>query len=59
MDYYSFSPEAAVDHDNFLKFQQVLSDLSEVLEARFVLKDRLIMLISDVMHESNTLKRHT
>ncbi|MCO7703982.1 Rsd/AlgQ family anti-sigma factor, partial [Pseudomonas aeruginosa] len=58
MDYYDSSLESAIDHDNFLEFQQVLSDLGEALEARFVLEDKLIMLVFDAMHESNTLKRH-
>ena len=58
MDYYDSSLETAIDHDNFLEFQSVLSDLGEALEARFVLEDKLIMLVFDAMHESNTLKRH-
>ena len=57
MDYYDTSLETAIDHDNFLEFQKVLSDLGEALEARFVLEDKLIMLVFDAMHESGTLKR--
>jgi regulator of sigma D len=51
MDYYDSSLETAIDHDNFLEFQKVLSDLGEALEARFVLEDKLIMLVFDAMHE--------
>ncbi len=28
-----------IDHDNYLEFQQVLSDIGEALEARFVLEE--------------------
>ena len=37
MDDYDSSLETAIDHDNYLEFQQVLSDIGEALEARFVL----------------------
>ena len=37
----------AIDHDNYLEFQQVLSDIGEALEARFVLEDKLILLVLD------------
>ena len=39
--------ETAIDHDNYLEFQQVLSDIGEALEARFVLEDKLILLVLD------------
>ena len=39
--------ETAIDHDNYLEFQQVLSDIGEALEARFVLEDKLIILVLD------------
>ncbi len=42
MDYYDSSLETAIDYDNYLEFQQVLSDIGEALEARFVLEDKLI-----------------
>lgn len=42
-----FQPETAIDHDNYLEFQQVLSDIGEALEARFVLEDKLILLVLD------------
>ena len=32
MDYYDSSLETAIDHDNYLEFQQVLSDIGEALE---------------------------
>ena len=35
----------------------VARDFGEALEARFVLEDKLIMLVFDAMHESGTLKR--
>lgn len=41
------SLETAIDHDNYLEFQQVLSDIGEALEARFVLEDKLILLVLD------------
>ena len=33
-----------IDHDNYLEFQQALSDIGESLEARFALEDKLIAL---------------
>ncbi len=45
--YYDSSLETAIDHDNYLEFQQVLSDIGEALEARFVLEDKLILLVLD------------
>lgn len=47
MDDYDSSTETAIDHDNYLEFQQVLSDIGEALEARFVLEDKLILLVLD------------
>ncbi len=56
MDYYD-STETAIDHDNCLEFQQALSDIGEALEARFVLEDKLIMLVFDAMHDGARVKR--
>ncbi|MDS7820663.1 Rsd/AlgQ family anti-sigma factor, partial [Klebsiella pneumoniae] len=36
--------ENAIDHDNYLEFQQALSDIGESLDARFALEDKLIAL---------------
>jgi regulator of sigma D len=47
MDYYDSTLENAIDHDNYLEFQQALSDLGEALEARFTLEDTLIALALD------------
>ena len=44
MDYYDSCLENAIDHDNYLEFQQALSDIGEALEARFALEDSLIAL---------------
>ena len=44
MDYYDSTLENAIDHDNYLEFQQALSDLGEALEERFTLEDKLIAL---------------
>lgn len=44
MDYYDSCLENAIDHDNYLEFQQALSDIGEALEARFALEDNLIAL---------------
>ncbi len=44
MDYYDTCLENAIDHDNYLEFQQALSDIGESLEARFALEDKLIAL---------------
>ena len=44
MDYYDTCLENAIDHDNYLEFQQALSDIGEALEARFALEDNLIAL---------------
>lgn len=47
MDYYDSTLENAIDHDNYLEFQQALSDLGEALEERFTLEDKLITLALD------------
>ncbi|BBV79541.1 regulator of sigma D [Enterobacter kobei] len=47
MDYYDSTLENAIDHDNYLEFQQAFSDLGEALEERFTLEDRLIALVLD------------
>ena len=47
MDYYDSTLENAIDHDNYLEFQQALSDLGEALEERFTLEDKLISLALD------------
>jgi regulator of sigma D len=44
MDYYDSTLENAIDHDNYLEFQQALSDIGEALEERFTLEDKLIAL---------------
>ncbi len=44
MDDYDSCLENAIDHDNYLEFQQALSDIGEALEARFALEDKLIAL---------------
>ncbi len=51
MDYYDSTLENAIDHDNYLEFQQALSDIGESLEARFALEDKLIALA--VAHNLN------
>ncbi|MCK7466460.1 sigma D regulator [Enterobacter roggenkampii] len=53
MDYYDSTLENAIDHDNYLEFQQALSDLGEALEERFTLEDRLISLVLDASPEDN------
>ncbi|EKZ5287201.1 sigma D regulator [Klebsiella aerogenes] len=45
MDYYDTCLENAIDHDNYLEFQQALSDIGESLEARFALEDKLFALV--------------
>ncbi|MHA0876086.1 sigma D regulator [Enterobacter pasteurii] len=47
MEYYDSTLENAIDHDNYLEFQQALSDLGEALEERFTLEDKLIALVLD------------
>ena len=60
MDYYDSALENAIDHDNYLEFQQALSDLGEALEERFTLEDKLIALALDngldVSHEDNVVR---
>ena len=60
MDYYDSTLENAIDHDNYLEFQQALSDLGEALEERFTLEDKLIALALDngldVSHEDNIVR---
>ena len=60
MDYYDSTLENAIDHDNYLEFQQALSDLGEALEERFTLEDKLIALALDhgldVGHEDNVAR---
>ena len=53
MDYYDSALENAIDHDNYLEFQQALSDLGEALEERFTLEDKLISLVLDASPEDN------
>ncbi|WP_058914224.1 Rsd/AlgQ family anti-sigma factor [Entomohabitans teleogrylli] len=47
MDYYESHLVEAIDHDNCLEFQQVLSELGEALAERFLLEDKLIILAFD------------
>ncbi|HIE5389387.1 TPA: sigma D regulator [Enterobacter cancerogenus] len=47
MEYYDSTLENAIDHDNYLEFQQALSDLGESMEERFTLEDKLIALVLD------------
>jgi len=47
MGYYDSSLENAIDHDNYLEFQQALSGIGESLAARFTLEDKLIQLAFD------------
>lgn len=60
MDYYDSTLENAIDHDNYLEFQQALSELGEALEERFTLEDKLIALALDhgldVGHEDNVAR---
>ncbi|RRZ86594.1 sigma D regulator [Erwinia sp. 198] len=44
MAIYDAHLENAIDHDNYLEFQQALSIVGEVLEARFTLEDKFIQL---------------
>ena len=44
--YYDTCLENAIDHDNYLEFQQALSDIGESLEARFALEDKLIAAVA-------------
>ncbi len=56
MDYYDSTLENAIDHDNYLEFQQALSDLGEALEERFTLEDKLISLVLDASTEDNIMR---
>ena len=60
MDYYDSTLENAIDQDNYLEFQQALSDLGEALEERFTLEDKLITLALDndlrASNEDNILR---
>ncbi|MBU5924499.1 sigma D regulator [Enterobacter sichuanensis] len=56
MDYYDSTLENAIDHDNYLEFQQALSDLGEALEERFTLEDKLISLVLDASPEDNIMR---
>ncbi|URN99507.1 sigma D regulator [Leclercia adecarboxylata] len=47
MDYYDSTLENAIDQDNYLEFQQALSDIGEALAQRFTLEDNLIALALD------------
>ena len=47
MEYYDSSLENAIDDDNYVEFQQALSDIGEALAARFTLEDKLIILAYD------------
>lgn len=44
MAYYDTHLENAIDHDDYLEFQQALSEIGETLASRFTLEDRLIVL---------------
>lgn len=44
MQLYDKHFEAAIDHDNNLRFQQALSVVGEALESRFTLEDKFIQL---------------
>ncbi|QKJ88968.1 sigma D regulator [Paramixta manurensis] len=44
MSLYDTHLETAIDHDNYVEFQQALSEVGETLEARFTLEDKLIQL---------------
>ncbi len=48
MDYYDTSPKLPSITIIVLEFQQALPDIAE---ARFVLEDKLIMLVFDAMHD--------
>lgn len=56
MEYYDSTLENAIDHDNYLEFQQALSDLGEALEERFTLEDKLISLVLDASPEDNIVR---
>lgn len=45
MAYYDTHLENAIDHDDYLEFQQALSEIGEALASRFTLEDKLIVLV--------------
>ncbi len=45
MAYYDTHLENAIDHDDYLEFQQALSEIGETLASRFTFEDRLIVLV--------------
>ena len=47
MQVYDTHLETAIDHDNYLEFQNALSEVGEALEARFTLEDKFIQLALD------------
>ncbi|STG01729.1 regulator of sigma D [Escherichia coli] len=47
MDYYDSSLETAIDHDNYLEFQQVYLTSARRWKRAFVLEDKLILLVLD------------
>jgi len=47
MAIYDTHLENAIDDDNYIAFQQALSEVGEILEARFTLEDTLIQLASE------------
>lgn len=54
--------EKSLEQDDYLKFQEVLSDLGETLASRFTLEDKLIVLafdndLRDSANDENTLAR--
>ena len=58
MAIYDSSLEQAIDDDNYMKFQQALSELGEALEARFTLEDKLITLALDSAFGSINDEKH-
>ena len=56
MDYYDSTLENAIDHDNYLEFQQALSALGAALEERFTLEDKLLRLVLDASPEDNIMR---
>ncbi|WP_413736613.1 sigma D regulator [Sodalis sp. RH21] len=42
MSFYDSQLETAIDHDNYMEFQQALSGVGEALATRFALEDKLI-----------------
>lgn len=55
MDYYDSYLLNAIDHDNYMEFQQALSEIAETLAARFALEDQLIILAyQHDLHDTNS-----